>query len=353
MPDGAHVDSCPLKDFVLPPRAPVEDAAVNRRIADVEREVGQVAQAVQDMTRTWTESQRNTENRFTEIFNKLEQNNNDAIRRTESLGNNLSNDIKGIHTLRTSSMLPQIVALLAMASLFAGAVYMYMSGQSGQLNQQMAAQTTLFAQQINAQNAAITRTDTTATNNLQEVNKRLFESQHEKGRADERTAQLEKAFMKFASDYELRHKDLDDKLQKEMAKERDLVKAEISGMDSLWRAELRGETKAVEGTVAELKAKQASVQDWQLRHSEETAYFRGKTDATAASQADQQKTVEERQYRNTGTTDSVSTKIDDIEHRVDLLSARQYDMTKKGSEAGNTAAGVEQPVHADKPAGKP
>jgi hypothetical protein len=327
---------CPFHDVVSPKPQPGDSGLLSQRIADVEREVGEVAQAVRDMTRTWTDAQRSSEDKFTAIFSKLDQNNVDAIHRTEALGNTLATDIKNVNASRMSSVTPQILALISMGGLFAGAVYMYMSGQSATLNQQLSAQSTLFSQQLATQSAAISHIEVVAVKDLRDVNNRLFDSQEAKGHADERTTQLEKAFVKFVSDYESGHKALDDKLQREITKEREIVKAEVVGVDARLQAEIRAEVHAIDGRLDEMRLKQISSQEWSLKHAEETAYFRGKTDAAAAMQAEQQKIMEERQYINTGSINSLSARAALNELRMNMFSDRQHELV--GSRAKDSVS---------------
>ena len=139
-----------------------------------------------------------------------------------------------------------------------------------------------------------------AENNLALANARELQYREDKGRAEERSAQLSAALHTFTETYTTQHKDLDDKLQRETSLTSKAVENSVAGLDSKIQAEFAGWRKAIDDKISALAEHNKILDSRWLERSEEAAYFRGKTDANAKSLEDQVDVIESRQYKNTG-----------------------------------------------------
>ena len=186
---------------------------------------------------------------------------------------------------RSQGLIPQITVLLTIAGIFAGAVYMYMNGQTAVLSQQLTTQSAVTTQQISGIIASVAEIKSGIVGDLKTVNDRLYQSQFDKGQSSQNII-----------DFRARLKDVDDK---------QLAAAAALSL----RIEER--TKAIDEKISLGTAMQQKVNDaayinkedyasWRMQHVKENAYAQGLLDAKVDNLIDDTKTVEERQYINTG-----------------------------------------------------
>jgi len=154
---------------------------------------------------------------------------------------------------RSQGVIPQITILLTIASIFAAAVYMYMSGQTAVISQQLATQSAVTTQQITAITTSISEIKVDFRATLAVVDQKLAAMQ---SRTDERT------------------KAIDEKIS---------LTAQL-------------QQKAFDAAYAN----KDEIAAWRLQHIKENAYAQGRLDAGAEHARDDIKIIEERQHANTG-----------------------------------------------------
>jgi hypothetical protein len=208
------------------------------------------------------------------LFNKL-----DGVR------TDFSGQIERRDTLRSSEVVGRIANAVAIVILVVGLLYQSLSGIGSAIARSETAAATGIAKAESA---------------LALANTRELQYREDKGKSDERTSQTITNMTEFRRTYEKEHESLDKKLQNETALTREVLSASIKGLDDKVQVEFKGRMTDIDHRIDDHAAQLTAMRDWRLKHVEDVAYSHGEQDAQLAELRKDQKTIEERQYINTG-----------------------------------------------------
>ena len=121
---------------------------------------------------------------------------------------------------------------------------------------------------LNGHNADILATKS----DVKQVQSDFAKAEFQRGQADERASETSKALATFVAHYELKHKDLDERLRVETREAQIAVDAKLQSAVGGVQKQLDTETSKLTDFIADIRK-------WRIEDVEKQSYFRGKVDA--------------------------------------------------------------------------
>jgi hypothetical protein len=236
--------SCPFADKE---RGPSDENLphIEGRFSKLETQVGDLRANQESLARS-------VDDGFNRVFAEI-----------KSVAVSVDQKVTTIGSARQAATLPFISMALVVLGMAAGFLYHVLSGQATGIND----------------------TRTALTQDIKDVNSRLYLSQYERGRADAIQGQTVTEVAK-----------LDVKLQNETKLIADRLDERIKALDEKLQVESRLVAATTQQQMRDFEEFAQNMRAWRLTHTEDEAYFRGRTDADNASQIQQLRLIEGRQY---------------------------------------------------------